>query len=305
MNFLPVRIGTLRPGDAVNFDVYILVADKHVHYIRSQDPFDPDRIARLKSKGVKKLYIPESSEQAYLKYLEMGLSRLDDKKVSIKEKATLVSGAMVTEAENVIHNVQTEEGYQRTEDRVQKVVQFLTSESGALKSILASTGVAIDNFQHCANVTSLSLGLANKLGLTASRDLLELGLAGLLHDASLAEMGYRSDVSLDDLAGEDLKKYQNHPNASAHMLAGKPYISRNILEMIVNHEEAGEGAGYPTKARIAALPLRSQILNLCNAYDNFASSRGLAPLEAMKQFFGTKIGLFDLEHIKVLGTLLK
>ncbi|HCM41109.1 MAG TPA: hypothetical protein DIS93_14175 [Bdellovibrionales bacterium] len=305
MNFLPVRIGTLRPGDIVNFNIFILIADKYVHYIRTSDPFEPERIERLRAKGVKKLYIPDDSESAYLAYLDTGLSQLKNDQISVQERSSLVSSAMVTESENALHNMQTESGYKKTEERVSKVVDFLTSESGALKNILASTGTALDNYQHSANVTSMALGIAARLGVSQTRDIMDLGIAGLLHDSALTKMGFAADFKWDKLAGEDLKKYHEHPVASAHQLAGKPYINREILELIANHEEIGEGAGFPGKKRLSTMPLKQQVLNLCNNFEHYCSAKGLLPLDAAKSFLNEKIGLFDLEHIKILTSVLK
>lgn len=305
MGYLPVRIGTLRPGDIVNFDIFILIAEKYVHYIRTADPFDPDRIERLRTKGVKKLYIPDDSEAAYLAYLDAGLNSLKDASISVQDKSALVSSAMVTEAENAIHNVQTETGYRKTEDRIGKVIDFLTSESGALKNILTQTGTSMDNFQHAANVTSMAVGMAQKLGISQTRDLLDIGVASLLHDSALAKLGFNADVKLDKLPIEDLKKYQEHPVAAAHLLAGKPYINKNVLELIANHEEIGESAGFPNKKRLSILPPTQQVLNLCDNFDHYASTKGLPPLEAIKTYMSDKIGLFNLDHIKVLTGVLK
>lgn len=305
MEYLPIRIGTIRPGAPVHFDVFILVGEKYVHYIREQDPFDPDRVDRLKAKGLKKLYIPDTSEDKYLSYLDAGLDNLKSDKVTVQEKSAIVSNAMVNDAENAIHNVQTEQGFKRTEDRITKVLEFLMSEQGALKSILSSTGVSMDNFQHAANTTSLALGLAGKLGVASSRELLDIGIAALLHDTALTQLGFKADVQPEALSVPELEKYHKHPTEVAHTLAGKPYINRDILELIANHEEVGDGAGFPNKKRLKTLSLSQQVLNLCDAYDSFSSSKGLAPLDAMKQFFTAKLGYFNLDHIKELQTILK
>lgn len=289
----------------MSFDIFILVAEKYVHYIRTSDPFDPDRIERLRSKGVKKLYIPEHAEQAYLGYLDRGLGELQNQSISVQDRSALVSSAITTEAENVIHNVQTAQGYHHTESRIEKVVNFLTSESGALKTILGTTGAALDNFQHATNVTSLAIGLANHLGVTNPRDLLDLGLAGLLHDAALTRLGFRSDVDPKTLTGEDLKRYEEHPTAVAYDLADKPYVNKSVLDLIANHEEMGDGAGYPNRKRISTLPLTSQILNLCNAFDKFWSKSDMSMADASKLFFKQKIGLFELSHMQSLSQVIQ
>jgi HD-GYP domain-containing protein (c-di-GMP phosphodiesterase class II) len=302
--FIPVRIGTLRSDQKVSFDIFVQIAGKQVHYLRDKDIFDQDRLKRLKAKGVKKLWIVEETEPLYLTYLEEGLNELNNSKIEIGERADIARDSMVSDAENAIKNVETEQGYKSTENRVGKVVDFLMSDQGALKSILASAGCATDNFAHSANVASVAVSLAAKLGITNSKSQIDLGLACLLHDIGKTHLGISELSDYPALSVADQKKYAEHPQAGATLLAGKPYINKTILEMIANHEEVGEGAGYPNKKRLAALPLESQILNLCNDYDHYATLKKIPPMEAIKPYFSDKLGLFDLNHIKVLKTIL-
>lgn len=302
---VPIRIGTLRPGDNVNFDIYILVGDHYTHYIRTSDSFDPERIEKLRSKGVKKLFIPILSEPAYLVYLDKGLTDLSNKAVPVEQRSEVMNGAMVTEAENAIRNMETESGYKQTEGRIQKMIDFLVNEAGALKSVLMAAGCSADTFQHSATVSSLSLGLAGKLGVKSARDVLDLGIASLLHDSALEKLGFKPGIKFKDLPVADQKKYQEHPAAAAQHMSGKKFIGKNILDLIANHEEIGNAAGYPNKKWLNNLPLTSQALNLCDNFDHYCMENQLVPLDAMKKYFNDKVGLFDLGHMKILSGLLK
>jgi HD-GYP domain-containing protein (c-di-GMP phosphodiesterase class II) len=303
--YIPFRISTLRPGDVVNFDIYVMVGNRHLHYIRASDPFDAPRLSAFKTKGVKKLFFLEEAEQSYLDYLDAGLNQLSDSNLAKSEKVALISGAMTTEAENVSRNIETEKGYKKTEVRVEKVVNFLASESGALKELFASGEFSTDNHQHSANVANLSIGLAMKAGLNGTRDLLELGLASLIHDLGLTKLGFAADVQPETLSKEDKLRYFDHPKVSTEALADKPYITQAVVDLVFRHEEVGEGAGYPSKDRMSKLPMTSQILNLCNAYDRYCMLKKVSPLEASKTFFTDKVGLFPLDLFKMLTTILK
>ena len=127
MHYIPVRIGTLRAWEAVNFDIFIKIGERHVHYIKKSDPFDGDRIQSLKTKGVKKLFIPMDSENDYLNYLDSGLDHLKNADLKIEDRAIIAKDSLVTSSENALKNVQTERGYKRTEGQIQKVLDFLTS----------------------------------------------------------------------------------------------------------------------------------------------------------------------------------
>ena len=305
MNYIPIRIGTLRPDNVISFDVYVQVAEKYIHYIRQADAFDGDRISKLKAKGIKKLFIAEEAEALYLQYLDAGLDQLKDTKIETVRRETIVRDTMVTDAENAERNVQTEQGYQRTEDRMKKVVEFLTSSESVARNIMSAAGFSQDNFQHCANVSTLALGMANLLGITKTSDLVEIGLAALLHDIAYSKFDFNARVPLDQMSVEQLNKYKEHPIEGARMLADKPYVTKGVLELIADHEEIGEGLGFPNKKRLSTMRRSSQILNLANDYDRYAHLKQKSHKEIAKQFFQDKIGAFDLNHIKFLVSLFK
>ncbi len=301
----PVRIGTLRAGVPITFDLFVQVGQRHLHYLRKKDEIDPERIKSLKSKGVKKLFIPEEEEPLYLAYLEAGLNQLGkDSKLKLEDKGALAKDSLSTESENAIKNVSTEQGYRSTEGRIQKVIDFLLNDAGAVQSVLKASGVASDTFMHSANVATISLGLATRLGITAAQDHMELGLAAILHDMSKSQLGFAGSDRYSQLPPDRQKEFEKHPAHAATFLASKPYVTKGVLQLITDHEEIGEAAGYPNKKRISQLPLSSQVLNLCNHYDGYCQEKGLAPLDAMATFFSDKLGLFDLGHIKQLKEVL-
>ena len=300
MQYVPVRIRTLRPDNIVNFDVYVQLGQRYVHYIRNSSPFEEERLSRLKEKKVKKLYIRLEEEPQYLAYLSSGLDDLNNKEVTLEKRSEFAKDALITEAENIERSFETEKGYHRTEEHMQKVIDFLTSDKGALKSILASSGVSFDNFQHCANVASLALGLATRVGVADNKEHLAMGLAALLHDIGIPKLGLDPNALKSSFTEEQTKTYKRHPGIAVEVLAGKPYITPKILRLISDHEEIGMGKGFPERKYLPKLPLSSQVLNLCNDFDRFSIEKGLAPLEAFSPFVDERGELFDMNHVAQL-----
>jgi HD-GYP domain-containing protein (c-di-GMP phosphodiesterase class II) len=304
MNYIPVRIGTLRPWEAVNFDVFIKINDRYLHYIRKSDPFDGDRIGSLKAKGVKKLFIPDASEQDYLAYLDRGLDQLKDTQLTLSDRAVIARDSVMTAAESVAKNVQSESGFKKTEDQVEKVLSFLTAENGAMKEVLASSGVASDLYHHTTHVITLSLSVAARLGGMDSKTLMNLGIAALLHDTGKESLSLDPSTPREQLSDEQAKLYWTHMDAALDKIQTKPYINGHILALIADHEEIGEGVG-PKKKRLKTLPVAQQILNMCNEYDRICTVNKVSPLEAIKQFYLEKMGLFDLGHLKLLSEVIR
>ncbi|MGE3610589.1 MAG: HD-GYP domain-containing protein [Bacteriovoracaceae bacterium] len=283
--FFPVRLNTLRSNDAVSFDVYIKVGDRYIHYTHMQDELEGERLKSLKSKGVRKLFIRPEHEDAYLLYLEDGLNTLTDNKTELSERASRANDTMVTAAENAEKTLETEKGYQGQKVQFEKIAEFLTSDKNALKGILNSAGISSDTNQHAATVSSLSIALAQKVGITDQNEIFELGLAALLHDIGKSRLKFDPMKPTAELTPAELKQYKNHPRDGADMLAGKPYISPRILGLIASHEERGEMRGYPEKKNLFKMDLSYQILSLTNQFDHFSWEKKIPPVKAIDPFF--------------------
>ena len=304
MDHIPIRLNTLRPNSQIFFDVYIHIAGKHLHYIKKADIFDSARLENLKKKGVKKLFVRTDEEDNYLKYLDMCLTVLSDPNFKMNEKAIISYDALVTDAENAERNLETEQGYKAVRARVGKIIDFLGSEKGTLKSILDSAGVALDDHQHGANVASLSTALALRIGGISPREVGDLSLAALLHDIGKPKLGFTGSVDITKLDAQQKKDYKKHPEKGLEMLSAKKYVTPLILRLVAEHEELMDGKGYPERKNLGSLPITTQILSLCNHFDTYSMATQKPPTEAMKTFFQEKGELFDLEHVTKLGDLL-
>lgn len=304
MEYLPIRINTLRPNAAVNFDIYIQLGERKVHYIRDSDPMEAERLDKLKKKGVKKLFIETDSESKYLDYLETGLNSLNDTSKNLDERSALAHDSMVTAAENVERNLETEQGYRRTEAQFSKIVEFLMSDRGAIKKILENAGCSLDNHAHAATVSTLSLSLATRLEIKNSEDLLQLGIAGLVHDLGKNSLNFDPMTPRDQLTPEQRKDYERHPATSVDLLSGKPFITPRVLGLVADHEEVGRGKGFPKKKDLSKLKKVYQIFNLCNDFDRICFEKKLEPMKAIDPFFEERGELFDENLITTLATVL-
>lgn len=304
MAYLPIRLNTLRPGHQVIFDVFLRFGEKHVHYIRKSEPFEKDRITKLKEKGVKKLFIRDEDEPLYLDYLDAGLTTLSNANIALSEKGTIAYDTLVTDAENAEHHFDTEQGYQKVEGRVGKVIQFLSSDRGALLNMLTSAGCAADDFQHSANVSSLSVGLAQRVGGISDREMFDLAMAALVHDVGKNKLGFAGIHENDQMTPEQKKAFRKHASAGLEYLSVKKQITPTILRLVAEHEELGEGEGYPERKKIESMSPTSQILSLCNHLDCMSMVTKIPTQELIKTFFQEKALLFSLDHMAKLSDLL-
>ena len=304
MDYLPIRINTLRPDAPVKFDVFIMVGSRFVHYIRETDPFDSDRLIRLKEKGVKKLFIPSQAEDQYLLYLDSGFATLNNENKTISEKAAVANDGLVTSAENIEKNLDSERASKQLENNLQKVSEFLMSDRSAIKGILSTAGCSTDYFQHAATVSTLSLSMASKCGLTDSRELMDLGIAALVHDIGKTKLTIPKDKRVDDLNPQERREYEKHVPEAISMLSGKKMITPRILGLVASHEEIGNGQGFPEKKNFQKLSITYQILNICNDFDRFSYESKLLHSKAIDPYYEARGKYFNDELLATLATIL-
>ncbi len=302
--YIPVRINTLRADSTPGFEIFVKVGDKFVHYFKSVDSIDPVRVKKLQEGKIKKLFIPFEAEDAYLNYLDTGLAGLASPTQSNDQKAAIAHDTLITAAENAERSVENENSFRRTEGQFQKIIDFLMSDHRAIQAILKQSGASLDNFQHAANVTTLALSLCSRTNLTDPQDLLQMGFAGLLHDLGKVRLTFDPLKPKAQMTAEECKAYERHPEDSVAMLAGKPFITPRVLGLIQDHEEVGDGKGYPEKKDISKLPRLYQIFNLANAFDRYCMEQQKLPMIAIDPFFEAQGDLFNAELITVLASVL-
>ena len=304
-SYLPIRINTLRANADVNFDVFILVGQRHLHYIRESEPLEGDRIKRLKEKGVKKLFIPEAKESQYLLYLDAGLKTLSNKNEKVEVRAAIANDSMVTSAENVERALDSEQGMQRTEKQMGSIIEFLMSDKGAIKSILSGAGASQDIFQHAATVSSLALAVATRMEIDDQRELTDMGVAALVHDLGKTRMTTLDPLKpREEFSPEEKKLYEKHPAESIALLSGKPMITPHVLGLVANHDELPRGRGFPERKDLNNMKLPYQIFNMVNQFDRYCLEKKTPHAQGVDGFYEKYGELFDADLIGTLATAL-
>jgi HD-GYP domain-containing protein (c-di-GMP phosphodiesterase class II) len=300
MAYISVRTSTIRPKSKLLFDVFVFFKETYIHYRAIEDILEDDVLEKFKAKKVKKLFIPEEQEPSYLKYLDAALDQLKEKDAPLQAKAEFVQDTLKQEADNVEKTLESEESYRSAESRIQKVVDFMIEEPKALAAMLSGAGLSIDDSAHGSTVSSLVLALGTASKWFGREELTDLAVAGLLHDASLKELGFEAKVDFESLDRDAKLKYKKHPQMGTERVAGKKFITPRVMRIITDHEEYGDGLGYPGKKRFSKLGNDSQVFNVCDAFDHFCLIQGKSAKDCLDGFIEKKAALFSMDIIEIL-----
>lgn len=257
-------------------------------------------LEKFKAKKVKKLFIPADQEPMYLKYLDSALDQLKEKAAPLSTKADFAQDTLKQEADNVEKTLESEEAYRSAENRIQKVVDFMLEEPKALAAMLASAGISVDDSSHGSTVSSLVLAVGTASKWFGREELTDLAVAGLLHDGSLKELGFDAKTDFESLSKEEKAKYKKHPIVSVESVAGKKFITPRVMRIISDHEEYGDGLGYPEKKRFSKLANDSQVFNVCDAFDHFCLVQGKLAKECLDGFIEKRGEHFSMDILEIL-----
>lgn len=124
---------------------------------------------------------------------------------------------------------------------------------------------------HALNTAILSGAVAKKMGL--SEDLInDVVLAGLLHDIGKTKVP--QDLLLkSNLSSYEQKAIQNHTKIGYKTIRHEIDLPENIARVALDHHENNDGSGYPAGKSGETINVETQIINVCNCFDNITSNR--------------------------------
>jgi HD-GYP domain-containing protein (c-di-GMP phosphodiesterase class II) len=297
MAYTPLRIRTVKPSRELTFDLFIFFKEQYIIYASRGSQIEEEKYAKLKKQKIAKFYIDESDEMNYQKFLdELLMETMNSETATTEEKVNLVEGACGTAVERMQKDPESETSYKMTENAARSLRQCISDNPEALKEIFGKE-VEEEDFliKHSLNVSALSMKLGQKMKLNEDQ-LDEIAVAGLLHDIGLMQMEpsvrelFKKNRS--DLTPEERLAYGAHVKDCISVLADKPYVNKNTMDLITNHEEVKSGHGPNKKTQLS---LSEYILSLVNIYDKMCITTNMTPKEVIKEILIEELGNFELD----------
>ena len=297
MDFIPLRISTVKPLKSLTFDLYIFFKDQYLCYVKRGDQLTEEKYTKLKVQKMAKFFITESDELHYQNFLDSLLSEtLSNPKIESDEKVQMVEGAANSAVERMQANPGSESAYRMTETAAKSLRQVIKSNPDALKKIFGKKVEKNEELiKHSLNVCALSVKLAEILRCT-EQELDDLGTAALIHDIAIPQMN-KNDIQLfykprKLLSNDDKRVYYLHCKDAITLLQEKPYVNKAILELVANHEEVLSGTGPNKKKKLTKL---EEILSMVNNYDKRTITNKTTPMQTLKDMMIDEMGNYSLE----------
>ncbi len=200
----------------------------------------------------------------------------DDMGVELVEALTV---SRLTEEVNCVRWIheQTAESSRVPMAEVELVVRSLAvamqSERGFVLPLLAIRTQDQYTTTHCCNVSMLSMGLAEQVGLSPS-DVRAVGIAALLHDIGKVRVSHELLVKPGKLTDSEFAEIKGHTVQGARIL-GERCRGHALAAIVAYEHHVWDNAkgGYPEFHYARRCHYASRLVHVCDLYDALSTDR--------------------------------
>lgn len=249
------------------------------------DKSTPEQDSRLAEQAVNKEISEAEDSDAYAARQRRELLASQQASLQVCERQFSHAAQTFKQVTEIVHS-QPAQAKQLIEQLIQGFLGELLGEDEAAIRLLSEKAGEKTSL-HSINATVISLLLGRALHLNKS-DMLDLGIASMLHDIGKAELPDRLRWQDEHFNHAERQLYQEHVLHSLN-LARRMGLSANVLLAIAQHHEHADGSGYPSHVQGDKLGPISRIVAMVNHYDNLCNPANPAfsvtPHEALSQMF--------------------
>lgn len=268
--YLVFDINKLEVGSVVPFDILIKKEDNYVVIITLGTTLSTQLYNKLSKQ--EKLYISKKNRSIsnltcnnLEYYIELNID-LNKKVLEFLYKINAQNYNYLLEKK---HNENTSIC---VENIVRSIIFIIKTKKHYLKDTLQYFSNIYQLDIHSLHVAIYAVNLGSLLHLNEI-ELLQIGIAGLLHD--IGEKGITEDILLSEhkLTQEEIYIVHQHPKRSV-LIAEHNYIHNPyIIDAIMHHHERYDGSGYPDQLREKQISKFATILAICDVFDALTNDR--------------------------------
>lgn len=187
------------------------------------------------------------------------------------------------------------------------LIEELLSKKNVLVNLVDIKSMDNYTYQHCVNVSVLSLILGIELKLNKV-ELYDLCIGALMHD--LGKVLIPRDILLksDKLSDNEFELIKSHSVKGFDYARRMNEISAMSRAVILQHHERFDGKGYPDQKKAQDIHRFARIVAIADVYDALTSDRpyrrALSPSEALEFIMANGGAQFDYEMVKAFSKVI-
>jgi len=285
--FEPISLACVLPGIFPHIALYTKADGNFVLYKEETRLFTDAHRDRLLDSNTLTLYVRSGDFEEVSQFAEENLSQIlkrNDLEQSVK------CDALANISSNYLKNIFSDPEKAQDEDRCRKLTGHLAqyiSESQNIADLIQSLGISSPfAIKHSMQVAAISMLTWAKLYPERSDDLVDIGIAGMLHDIGMSLILTNILEDKDYWTAPNLEEIRRHPFEGYVFLRKNGQYNELVLDAVRHHHERFFGGGYPGGLIGDEIKLTTQVIGLADMYCTLLTDRptrkASTPEEAFK-----------------------
>jgi len=304
-SYFRIRLSTLRPEKITSFDIFVLVDEKYILYLRAGDRLSDGKIERLHDRDTgNSFFVRSEDKQTYRDWVR---EEMNSVLINPFDKSKILRESSMALMEDLFENPDVNHALDESRPLIKDFIEFMDKAPEAMGFMISLSGHDFYTYNHSLDVAIYSLGLAKSLGFQGA-DLEELGVGALFHDIG------KRNVSLDilckkgGLSDPEWEQMKMHPQYGLVILNEHPDISDAVKAACFEHHESWAGNGYPQQLIAEEIHPFARIVALTDTYDAMTTQRSynvpMQPIDAVTMMKEKLAGRYDPDMLKAMYSVL-
>lgn len=304
--FCHILIDEFTFGSRIQFPIYLkLSSDKMIKLANHGEDLPTSSIGRLKTKGVKYLYLENEDFKKYLQFNTRILGAMaKSSKIDPKRKSAFINQTLKNMMKFGVEKDFNPDLAEIAKRNIEIVVNIYADQGKSL-SFLEQFMNSGDLYDHSVHVSLVATMIARSLGWTSSQKLFLVTAAGLFHDVGKQELD--PDLlkkPIADMDEEELKIFQSHAEIGADIMKKMGGLPEGLDQIILHHHERVDGSGFPNGYGRVKIHSVAKIISLaddfCHAWsDSIAANKKPNPRRILENIEDNRT-FYEGDHIRAL-----
>jgi len=274
--YVSIPIATLDPGQCHHLDLFQKVDQAETYRLfRGRDyAITAEDLARLRSRGVTKLYIHQDDQKGYQTYLRENLDQfLENESLPAPERFELLNQVTQDSLQETLDAGDVSGTVDASRKMGRHTVNLMNQADLLVYDVFSMLKHDFHTFTHSANVCSYSVLLAKDLGIRDPEVLEEIATGALLHDVGKIGIPWEVLTKPDGLSEDERALIQSHPATGFARLCRREEVTWGQLMMVYQHHERIDGKGYPVRLGGSDIHEWGRLCAVVDVFDALTSDR--------------------------------
>lgn len=284
--YVGLKLHLIRPDSIPSVSFFVKRGRRYRIFRDQRESFSAFEIQSLLDAGIDRVFLNRRDAASIRQYLETFLiANNPQAQIPMEAQVSLMRSAAVRITEELFQDP-SPENIRKGMKAVSGFVNVLVRDPKAFYYLIRLSSHDHYTYQHSVGVGLNAIALGKRLKIASEQDLLDLGIAGLLHDIGKTRVKPEIINKPGPLDKTEWEEMRQHSTWGYELLKDNRDVSQRAKLAVLHHHEENAGGGYPHGLTENQISIFAKIISIADIFNALTTdrtySKAKTPFEAFK-----------------------